>query len=50
MDEHLNTFIRQSMLACSNTHISIASNMYLVEEMSSNVYTDVDAEIHAVFR
>ena len=46
MDEHLNTVYETKYASMfPNTHISIASNMYLVEEMSSNVYTDVDAEI-----
>ena len=46
MDEHLNTVYEKKYASMfPNTHISIASNMYLVEEMSSNVYTDVDAEI-----
>ena len=46
MDEHLNTVYETKYASMfPNTHISIASNMYLVEEMSSNVYTDVDTEI-----
>ena len=46
MDEHLNTVYEKKYASMfPNTHISIASNMYLVEEMSSNVYTDADTEI-----
>ncbi len=46
MDEHLNTVYKEKYASMfPNTHIGIADNMYLVEEMSTNVYTDVDAEI-----
>ena len=46
MDEHLNTVYKVKYASMfPNTHIGIADNMYLVEEMSTNVYTDVDAEI-----
>lgn len=46
MDEHLKTVYKEKYASMfPNTHIGIADNMYLVEEMSSNVYTDADAEI-----